>query len=144
MVPGRERRRTRVERGFMRLIATGGIIGIAMILGVVLVGQDVAGWIVGLAVGLTPVTLAAPLWSIAAALAAHHVAESAAMRERTSSVTQPVSGSVVPASERRVREPYVRGRAGPSERVPHRHHPFACSGRWIAAGQLPADYIIPP
>ena len=35
----------------MRLIATGGIIGIAVILGAVLVGQDVAGWIVGLVVG---------------------------------------------------------------------------------------------
>jgi uncharacterized membrane protein len=63
MVPGRERRRTRVERGFMRLIATGGIIGIAAVLGAVLVGQDVAGWIVGLAVGLTSVILAALLWS---------------------------------------------------------------------------------
>jgi hypothetical protein len=29
----------------------------------VLVGQDVAGWIVGLAVGLTSVILAALLWS---------------------------------------------------------------------------------
>ena len=32
----------------MRLIATGGIIGIAVVLGPVLVRQDVAGWIVGL------------------------------------------------------------------------------------------------
>ena len=63
MVPGRERRRTKVERGAMRLIATGGIIGIAVLLGAVLVGQDVAGWIVGLAVGLTSVILAALLWS---------------------------------------------------------------------------------
>lgn len=47
----------------MRLIATGGIIGIAVILGAVLVAQDVAGWIVGLAVGLTSVILAALLWS---------------------------------------------------------------------------------
>jgi hypothetical protein len=63
MVPGRDRRRTKVERGFMRLIATGGIIGIAVALGAVLVGQDVAGWIVGLVVGLTSVILAALLWS---------------------------------------------------------------------------------
>ena len=63
MVPGRERRRTRIERGFMRVVATGGIIGIAVVLGAVLVGQDVAGWIVGLAVGLTSVILAALLWS---------------------------------------------------------------------------------
>jgi uncharacterized membrane protein len=63
MVPGRERRRTRLERGFMRLVATGGIIGIAVVLGAVLVGQDVAGWIVGLVIGLISVILAALLWS---------------------------------------------------------------------------------
>jgi hypothetical protein len=63
MVPGRERRRSRVERGAMRVIATGGIIGIAVILGAILVGQDVAGWIVGLVIGLTSVILAALLWS---------------------------------------------------------------------------------
>jgi hypothetical protein len=63
MVPGRERRRTKLERGSMRLVATGGIIGIAVVLGAVLVGQDVAGWIVGLVVGLTSVILAALLWS---------------------------------------------------------------------------------
>jgi uncharacterized membrane protein len=63
MVPGRERRRTKLERGSMRLVATGGIIGIAVALGAVLVGQDVTGWIVGLAVGLTSVILAALLWS---------------------------------------------------------------------------------
>jgi hypothetical protein len=63
MVPARERRRSKVERGFMRLVATGGIVGIAVVLGAILVGQDVAGWIVGLAVGLTSVILAALLWS---------------------------------------------------------------------------------
>jgi hypothetical protein len=52
-----------VERGAMRLIATGGIIGIAVALGAILVSQDVAGWIVGLVIGLTSVILAAPLWS---------------------------------------------------------------------------------
>jgi hypothetical protein len=63
MVPGRERRRTKLERGSMRVVATAGIIGIAVLLGAVLVGQDVAGWIVGLVVGLTSVVLAALLWS---------------------------------------------------------------------------------
>ena len=63
MVPGRQRRRTKAERGLMRLIATGGIIGIDVVLGAVLVGQDVAGWIVGLVIGLTSVVLAALLWS---------------------------------------------------------------------------------
>jgi hypothetical protein len=63
MVPGRERRRSGVERGAMRIVATGGIVGIAVVLGAVLVGQDVAGWIVGLVIGLTSVILAALLWS---------------------------------------------------------------------------------
>jgi hypothetical protein len=63
MVPGRERRRTKVERASMRVIATGGIIGIGVILGAVLVSQEVAGWIVGLVVSLTSVILAALLWS---------------------------------------------------------------------------------
>ena len=44
MVPGRERRRTKLERGMMRLIAGGGIIGIAAVLGAILVGQDIVGW----------------------------------------------------------------------------------------------------
>jgi uncharacterized membrane protein len=63
MVPGRAARRTKVERASMRVLATGGIIGIDVILGAVLVSQDVAGWIVGLVVGLTSVILAALLWS---------------------------------------------------------------------------------
>ena len=63
MIPARTRRRTKIERGSMRILATGGIIGIATLLGAVLVSQDVAGWIVGLAVGLTSVILAAVLWS---------------------------------------------------------------------------------
>jgi hypothetical protein len=39
MVPGRERRRTKLERATMRLVATSGIIGIAVVLGAVLVGR---------------------------------------------------------------------------------------------------------
>jgi hypothetical protein len=63
MLPGRERRRSVIERGFVRIVATGGIIGIATLLGAVLVSQDVAGWIAGLVIGLTSVILAALLWS---------------------------------------------------------------------------------
>jgi protein-S-isoprenylcysteine O-methyltransferase Ste14 len=63
MVPARERRRTGIERGVMRAIATAGIVGIGVALGAVLVGQDVAGWIVGLAVSLVSIILAALLWS---------------------------------------------------------------------------------
>ena len=63
MIPARSRRRTKFERASMRVLATGGIIGLATVLGAVLVSQSVAGWIVGLAVGLTSVILAALLWS---------------------------------------------------------------------------------
>ena len=63
IVPGRERRRTRIERGAMRGIATGGIVGIGVVLGAALVGQDVAGWIVGLVVSAVSIVLAALLWS---------------------------------------------------------------------------------
>jgi hypothetical protein len=63
MVPGRERRRTGIERGAMRGIATSGIVGIGVVLGAVLVSQDVAGWIVGLVVSAVSIILAALLWS---------------------------------------------------------------------------------
>jgi hypothetical protein len=63
MLPARLRRPTKLERGSMRVLATGGIVGLATVLGAILVGQDVAGWIVGLTIGLTSVILAAILWS---------------------------------------------------------------------------------
>ena len=63
MLPARERRRYVVERGLVRLVAKCGIIGIAVVIGAVLVSQDVAGWIIGLVVGVTSVVLAAVLWS---------------------------------------------------------------------------------
>jgi Flp pilus assembly protein TadB len=63
MIPGRDRRRLGVESAFMRLVATGGVVGIGVALGAILVGQDVEGWIVGLAVSLTTVVLSAVLWS---------------------------------------------------------------------------------
>jgi hypothetical protein len=63
MLPGRERRRSKLERIFVRLVATGGIIGVAVALGAILTSQEVAGWIIGLVIGLTSVILAAVLWS---------------------------------------------------------------------------------
>jgi hypothetical protein len=63
MIPARARRRTKVERGSMRVLATGGIVGLSTAVGAILVGQDVAGWIVGLTLGLLSVILAAILWS---------------------------------------------------------------------------------
>lgn len=63
MIPGRERRRLGVESAFMRLVATGGVVGIGVALGAILVGQDVEGWVVGLVISLTTVVLSAVLWS---------------------------------------------------------------------------------
>jgi hypothetical protein len=63
MIPGRERRRLKAESILMRLIATGGIVAIGVVLGAILVSQDVQGWIVGLVVALVSVILSALLWS---------------------------------------------------------------------------------
>jgi hypothetical protein len=56
-------RRWGVESVFVRLVATGGIIGIAVALAAILGTQDVAFWIVGLVISLVSVILAAILWS---------------------------------------------------------------------------------
>lgn len=63
MIPARERRRLKVESVLMRLVATGGIIAIGVVLGAILVSQDVQGWIVGLVIALVSVILSGILWS---------------------------------------------------------------------------------
>jgi hypothetical protein len=63
MVPARRSRRTRVERGFMRVVATGGVVGIGVALGAILSHNDVAGWIIGLVISVVSLLLAAVLWS---------------------------------------------------------------------------------
>ena len=63
MIPGRDRRRLKAESILMRLIATGGIVAIGVVLGAILISQDVQGWIVGLTVALVSVILSAVLWS---------------------------------------------------------------------------------
>lgn len=63
MIPGRSRRRTKFERASMRILATGGIVGLDVALGAILAARHVHGWIDGLAIGLTSVVLAAVLWS---------------------------------------------------------------------------------
>lgn len=63
MIPGRERRRFKVESVFMRLVATAGVVGLGVLIGAILVSADVEGWIVGLVVALVSVVLAALLWS---------------------------------------------------------------------------------
>jgi len=63
MLPERGRRRTGLERFLMRLIATGGIIGIGVAIGAIMVSSAVAGWITGLVVAAVSVLLSAILWS---------------------------------------------------------------------------------
>ena len=61
-LPERHGRRA-FESLFVRLVATGGIIGVGTALGAILGSQDVAHWITGLAVAVVSVVLAAVLWS---------------------------------------------------------------------------------
>jgi len=63
MLPTRRGGRSTVERGFVRLVATTGIIGIAVLLGAVLTSNKVQGWITGLVIGVVSVVLAGVLWS---------------------------------------------------------------------------------
>ncbi len=63
MIPARGRRRTLAERVSMRVLATGGIIAVDVALGAILTANDIAGWIIGLVVGLVSLPLAALLWS---------------------------------------------------------------------------------
>jgi hypothetical protein len=63
MLPRRGRRRYRVERVFMRLIATGGVIAIGVAIGAILASSDVQGWIIGLVVAIVSVALSGVLWS---------------------------------------------------------------------------------
>ena len=57
------RRRLGIESFFVRVVATGGIVGIGTALAAILGSQDVAAWIIGLAVSAVAVVLAAILWS---------------------------------------------------------------------------------
>ena len=52
-----------VESLFVRVVATGGIVGIGTALAAILGTQDVDAWIVGLVVSVVTVVLAAILWS---------------------------------------------------------------------------------
>ena len=63
MVPARRTRRNKVERGFMRVVATGGVVGIGVALGAILTHNNVAGWIIGLVISVVSLVLAAVLWS---------------------------------------------------------------------------------
>ncbi len=61
-LPARGGRRG-IESFFMRVVATGGIVGIGTALAAILGTQNVDAWIVGLVVAVVTVVLAAILWS---------------------------------------------------------------------------------
>jgi hypothetical protein len=61
-IPSRTHRRG-FESLLMRIVATGGIVGIGTALAAILGSQDVDAWIVGLVVSAVTVLLAAILWS---------------------------------------------------------------------------------
>jgi protein-S-isoprenylcysteine O-methyltransferase Ste14 len=63
MLPGRERRRTALERFIVRLVATGGVIGVGVALGAILRSSNEQGWIIGLVVSVVSVILSGILWS---------------------------------------------------------------------------------
>jgi hypothetical protein len=63
MLPRRERRRSRLERLLVRLVATCGIVGIGVAIAAVMVSSNSQGWLVGLVVSIVTVVLAAILWS---------------------------------------------------------------------------------
>jgi protein-S-isoprenylcysteine O-methyltransferase Ste14 len=59
----RTRPRPPVESMVVRLIATAGIIGVAVAISAILGTQSVSAWIIGLVASLLSVVLAAVLWS---------------------------------------------------------------------------------
>ena len=63
MLPQRERQRSPVERTVVRLIATGGIIGIGTAIAAIMSSSGSQGWIIGIVVSVVSVVLAALLWS---------------------------------------------------------------------------------
>jgi hypothetical protein len=62
MLPSR-RGRGLLERTFVRVIATGGIVAIGVAIAAIMSSSNSAGWIIGLVVSLVSVVLAAVLWS---------------------------------------------------------------------------------
>jgi protein-S-isoprenylcysteine O-methyltransferase Ste14 len=62
MLPPR-RERPPLESAFVRVVATGGVVGIGVALGAILASQNVEGWIIGLVVALVSVIVSAVLWS---------------------------------------------------------------------------------
>jgi hypothetical protein len=61
--PERPRGRLAIERLLVRLVGTGGVIGVGVALGAILHSSSVQGWIIGLVVAIVSVILSGILWS---------------------------------------------------------------------------------
>ena len=57
------RDRLPLETPLMRLIATGGIVGLGVAIAAIMGSQDAQGWLIGLVVSVVSLVLAALLWS---------------------------------------------------------------------------------
>ena len=57
------RKRLALEAPLMRVVATGGIVGIGVLIAAIMTSQDSQGWLIGLVVSIVSVLLAAILWS---------------------------------------------------------------------------------
>jgi hypothetical protein len=62
MIPS-GRKRLPLEAPLMRVVATGGIVGIGVVIAAIMTSQDSKGWLIGLVVSTVSVVLAAILWS---------------------------------------------------------------------------------
>jgi hypothetical protein len=62
MIPS-GRKRLPLEAPLMRAVATGGIIGIGVVIAAIMTSQDSQGWLIGLVVSIVSVVLSAVLWS---------------------------------------------------------------------------------
>jgi peptidoglycan/LPS O-acetylase OafA/YrhL len=62
MIPSR-RKRLPLEAPLMRLIATAGIVAIAVVVAAIMGSQDSEAWLIGLVVSIVSLVLAALLWS---------------------------------------------------------------------------------
>jgi hypothetical protein len=62
MIPNR-RKRLPLEAPLMRVIATAGIVGIAVVVAAIMSSQGSTGWMIGLVASVVSLVLAAVLWS---------------------------------------------------------------------------------
>jgi len=62
MIPSRLKRLP-IEGPLMRLVATAGIVGIAVVIAAIMASQHSAGWLIGLVASIVTVVLSATLWS---------------------------------------------------------------------------------